>query len=294
MPSYQHPEAIVETDWLETHLDDPTLRLFDCTVHLVYAEAPPGKPYKVKSGREDFDNGHIPGADFLDLQGELSNQDSPYSFTLPDAAAFAAAMARHGVGHGTRVVLYSTTHPQWATRVWWMLRAFGFDDAAVLNGGFQKWKAEGRRVSTAAPVPAAAATFSPAPRPSLFTDKHEVLDAIGAATVCTINALPPDLHAGENDRYGRPGRIPGSTNVPALSLLNPKDNTFRAADEVAALFDAGGARRTTDRVIVYCGGGIAATLDAFLLHQLGYENVAVYDDSMSQWAKDDALPIEVG
>ncbi len=294
MPTYRHPEAIVETDWLEAHLDDPALRIFDCTVHLLYAEAPPGKPYKVKSGREDYDNGHIPGAGFLDLQGELSSNDSPYSFTLPDATAFAAAMARHGVGDGTRVVLYSTTHPQWATRVWWMLRAFGFDDAAVLNGGFQKWKGEGRPVTTAAPAPAAATTFTVAPRHGLFTGRQEVRDAIGSATVCTINALPPDLHKGENDRYGRRGRVPGSVNVPALALLNPQDNTFRAADEAAALFEAGGATSRTGRVIVYCGGGIAATLDAFLLHQLGYENIAVYDDSMSEWAKDEALPIEVG
>ena len=294
MPSYRHPEAIVETDWLETHLDDPELRVFDCTVHLLFDDPPPGKPYRIRSGREDYDNGHIPGADFLDLQGELSDNASPLNFTLPSASDFAAAMARHGVGDGTRVVLYSTTHPQWATRVWWMLRAFGFDNAAVLNGGFQKWKAEGRTVSTAAPEAAPAVHFTPKPRPSLFTGKDEVRNAIGAPSVCTINALAPELHRGENSRYGRPGRIPGSTNIPALALLDPANNTFRTADEAAALFEASGAASKTDRVIVYCGGGIAATVDAFLLHQLGYDNVAVYDDSMSQWAKDESLPIEVG
>ena len=99
MTTYLHPEAIVETDWLEAHLDDPALRVFDCTVHLLYDEAPPGKPYKIKSGREDYDRGHIPGADFLDLQGELSDNDSPLSFTLPSAEHFAAAMARHGATH---------------------------------------------------------------------------------------------------------------------------------------------------------------------------------------------------
>ena len=117
--------------------------------------------------------------------------------------------------------------------------------------------------------------------------------AIGSATACTINALAPDLHRGENARYGRPGRIPGSVNIPAASLLNPGDNTFRPADEVAAHFASVGAD-PENRMIVYCGGGIAATLDAFLLHQLGYEDITVYDDSMSQWASDESLPIEVG
>ncbi len=294
MTQYRNPEAIAETDWLETHLEDPSLRLFDCTVHLLYDEAPPGQPYKVKSGREDYDRAHIPGADFLDLQGELSDNNSPLNFTLPSTAHFAAAMERHGVGEGTRVVLYSSSSPQWATRIWWMLRAFGFDNAALLNGGFQKWKAEGRAVSAGPAATRPPGKFTPAPRAGLFTDKEEVLAAIGSPKACTLNALPPELHRGENGRYGRPGRIPGSVNVPAARLLDPEKNTFRPADEAAEVFKANGIQDKTGRVIVYCGGGIAATLDAFLLHQLGYENITVYDASMSQWAKDASLPIETG
>ncbi len=109
--------------------------------------------------------------------------------------------------------------------------------------------------------------------------------------MCTINALAPDLHRGANPRYGRPGRIPGSVNVPALSLLDQSTLAIRAPEKVAATFAGVGADRSK-RIVVYCGGGIAATLDAFLLHQLGYEDLAVYDNSMSEWAKDDTLPIE--
>lgn len=293
MTDYRYPDAIVETDWLAANLDNPALRIFDCTTHLRYDEAPPGKPYRVESGRADYERGHIPGAGFLDLQGELSKTDSPYSFTLPTEAQFAAAMAKHGVGNDTRVILYSTANAQWASRIWWMLRAFGFDNAALLNGGWQKWTAEGRPVSTGPAATPAPGNFTARPRPGLFTGKEEVKAAIGSATACTINALAPDLHRGENARYGRPGRIPGSVNIPAASLLNPGDNTFRPADEVAAHFASVGAD-PENRMIVYCGGGIAATLDAFLLHQLGYEDITVYDDSMSQWASDESLPIEVG
>ena len=173
-----------------------------------------------------------------------------------------------------------------------MLRAIGFDNAAILDGGFDKWAAEGR------PTEAGEARYAPArlearPRPALFVGKAEVQAAIGDAATCTINALAPDLHSGENPRYGRPGRIPGSVNVPVAALVDPAAMTFRAPGDVAARFAEVGADRSK-RIILYCGGGIAATLDAFLLHQLGYGNLAVYDASMNEWAKDTTLPIEVG
>lgn len=292
MPAYRHPENIVETDWLQEHLDDASLRILDCTVHLLYDNVPPGVPYRVKSGREDFDRGHIPGADFVDLQGELSMHDSPFSFTLPSAEQFAAAMERHGVGDDTHVVLYSTTHPMWGTRVWWMLRAFGFDRGAVLNGGFVKWQAEHRAVSTAAPKTRANARFTPRPRPALFADKDEVLNSIGAPAVCTMNALSSESYRGENARYGRPGRIPGSVSLPAGSLLEPASGTFRSAEELDGIFSSTSPHAKSERVIIHCGGGIAATLNAFLMYQLGYENLTVYDNSMSEWAIDPSLPME--
>jgi thiosulfate/3-mercaptopyruvate sulfurtransferase len=291
-PFYRYPDAIVETDWLAANLDDPTLRIFDCTTHLRYDEAKPNEPYRVESGRADNDRGHIPGAGFIDLQGELSVADSPFRFTVPSAEHFAAALSAYGVGTGTRVVLYSTANAQWATRIWWMLRAFGFDNAAVLNGGWQKWQAEDHAVSTA-PARYLPAEFNARPRRELFVGSDAVAAAMGHATICTINALAPDLHSGENGRYGRPGRIPGSSNIPALSLLDPADNTFVAPEIAAAKFDGVGAK-PNEAVITYCGGGIAASLDAFLLHQLGYERIAIYDNSMSEWAKDESLPMETG
>jgi len=289
---YRYPEAIVETGWLAANLDNPNLRIFDCTTHLLYSGPDSDVPYTVKSGREDYEAGHIPGADFLDLQGELSVTDSPYRFTVPSAAQFAAALSRHGVGDGVRVILYSTANAQWATRIWWMLRAFGFDNAAVLNGGWQKWQTESRPVSTS-PAAYPEANFTARPRSELFIGKDGVLSAIGDSGICTINALGADLHKGTDPRYGRPGRVPGSVNIPAASLLDPETNTLLDAETVAERFEGVGANKE-QRIITYCGGGIAATLDAFLLHQLGYENITVYDDSMSQWAKDESLPIETG
>ena len=142
---FAHPEFLVETEWLAAHLRDTELRVLDCTVHLI---PNPDIGYTVKPGREDFEKGHIPGAQFIDLQADLSAPHPKLRFMLPSAETFAAAMGRFGVGEHSRVILYSTTTPQWASRIWWMLRNYGFDNAAVLDGGFQKWSREGRPVET--------------------------------------------------------------------------------------------------------------------------------------------------
>ncbi len=288
---YAYPEAIVSTQWLAGHLHDPAVHIFDCTTHLIY-ETGTGRPYSIESGRADYQRAHVPGAAFLDLQGELSDRSSRFNFTMPAAEDLAARLSALGIGRPHRIVLYSRKTMQWSTRIWWMLRAIGFDDASVLDGGFDKWLAEAR------PTEAGTNSYPPAalvaqPRAGLFVDRRHVQDAIGDAGACTINALAPELHRGENPRYGRPGRIPGSVNVPVASVVDPATLAFRPPDEVARIFAAVGADRDK-RILLYCGGGIAATLDAFLLHQLGYGDLAVYDASLSEWAKDDSLPIERG
>ena len=289
---YRFPEAIASTEWLAAHLHDSGLRVFECTTYLNYLPAGQGAPYEVESGRQDYDAGHIAGAGFLDIQGELSDAGSPrhLRFTMLPPRQLAGALGRRGIGDESCIVLYCRGVAKWATRVWWMLRAIGFDGAAVLDGGWEKWHREGRPISTESPE-FAPTTLTPRPRPECFVAKGTVRDAIDDPGTCIINALDPDLHRGENPRYGRRGRIPGSRNVPSASLIDPDTNTFLLANAAAKRFhDVGGdpSRRT----IVYCGGGIAATLDAFLLRQLGYENISVYDASMSEWARDESLPME--
>jgi thiosulfate/3-mercaptopyruvate sulfurtransferase len=288
--TYRDPQALVQTDWLAAHLSDPELRIFDCTTHLLPADATTDAPYRIVPGRAEYDAGHIPGAGFLDIQGELSDNTTKLRFMLPPAEQFAAVMSRYGVGDGTRVILYSAG-TMWATRVWWMLRAFGFDNAAVLDGGWDKWKAEGRPISTA-PCAYPPARFVPRPRPGLFVGKQQVLAAVGASNTVTVNALPPDLHQGRNpSRYGRPGRVPGSVNVSAGTLLDQNTKAFVSLEDAQAKFSKAGVDKSKN-VICYCGGGISATVDLFLLHQLGYNNLTLYDGSMGEWAKDESLPIE--
>jgi len=154
------PGFLVETQWLAAHLSDPDLVVLDCPAHLI---PDPKTAYTVKSGRQDFENGHVPGAQFVDLQADMSDNSGRYGnlrFMLPSAVDFAAAMGRFGVSEGDRVVLYSTTMPQWAARAWWLLRNYGFDNAAVLNGGFKKWTHERRPVETGPAPPRPVAKFA--------------------------------------------------------------------------------------------------------------------------------------
>jgi thiosulfate/3-mercaptopyruvate sulfurtransferase len=287
---FVHPEFLIETDALERRLGDRALLIFDCTTNLI---PDPKTTYQVVPARTEFERGHIPGAQFIDLQADLSDNQHRFRFMLPSAEAFAATMGRFGVGEGTRVVLYSTANPWWATRVWWLLRVFGFDDAAVLDGGWQKWSREGRPIETGPAKQRPPAHFTLREQRPLMVGKEEVLQAVGDGAVCTVNALLSEQHTGSGgNSYGRPGRIKGSVNLPAAHLLDPATNEFLPAAELRRRFEAVGAFGR--QAITYCGGGIAASADAFALVMLGHPDVKLYDASLSEWAIDPSLPMETG
>jgi len=213
---------------------------------------------------------------------------------MPPEAVLEAAFGRHGMGRDVRVVFYSIASMMWATRFWWMLRSLGFEGAAVLDGGFDKWQAEGLPVERGPARGYPPARFTATQQPGRFTDKRAVLAATADPGTVIVNALGPQFHQGvAPSRYGRPGRIPGSVNVPAATLVDPQSKALVPLAEAAAKFAAASIVREK-RVIAYCGGGISATIDLFLLHQLGFDELTLYDGSMGEWAKDTTLPIERG
>ena len=280
---------LVTTDWLAGRLDAPDLRVFDTTIHLTPTET----GYSIESGTADYERSHVPGAGFLDVTRELCERSSPLEFTMPSPEQMGAELGKAGVGPDSTVVVYSTSSQMWATRVWWMLRASGLDRVAVLDGGFEKWAAEGR------PVSDGACSYPPAQlsctrTDAMWADREEVLVSIGQGSVCTLNALPAPVHTGEAEfSYGRKGHIAGSRNVPYSHLFEAGTQVFRSEDELRAALDEVGAVQR-ERVICYCGGGISATIDAFALTLLGHPNVAVYDGSLREWAADESLPMESG
>ncbi|HVY16695.1 MAG TPA: sulfurtransferase [Rhodopila sp.] len=288
MSGFVHPEFLVETGWLADHLADTVV--LDCTVHLI---PDPQKTYIIKPARDDFERGHIPGAQFCDVQKDVSDTRAKFNFMRQAPEDFAAAMRRFGISNDTKIVTYSTANVWWATRVWWLLREFGHDNAAVLNGGWQKWQAENRPVETGPDKRRSAGSFMSGTPRGLFVGKQEVAAAVGDPGVCTLNALTAAQHAGSGgNSYGRPGHIAGSLNVPAASLVDPATNVFLPPDELRARLGAADALNRS--VIAYCGGGIAASADAMILTMLGHADVRVYDASLSEWAKDESLPMEVG
>lgn len=285
------PDVLVEPDWLSGRLGDPDLRVLDCTVDL----RPGGDGGMLAvSGRDKWHEGCIPGSGFADLIDDLSDPGSPYRFTMPSPARFAAAMGDLGVGDDSAVVLYDRRFNMWATRVWWMLRAFGFDRAAVLDGGWRAWQAGGHPVAAGRDHPAPSqAGFTPRPRPELIASTDDVLAATRTPT-CILNALSPEQHRGDDLTYGRAGHIPGALNVYAVDLVDPDTHRYLPVDDLRSHFDAAGIPSDPDEpVITYCGGGIAATSDAFALLRLGHRNLAVYDGSLNEWTADPERPMVV-
>ena len=256
-------------------------RVFDATVAL---DRPvPGGPYVPRPRREDYLAGHVPGAAFVDHL-EFSDPGSPFPFTLPSAERFAAVAGAHGIGPGVSVVVYSQASVMWATRLWWLLRYFGFDDVAVLDGGLTAWKTAGLPVA-AGEASYSAASFEARPRPELLATRADVEAIVGGEPACLVNTLDPRVFRGEGPTsYSRPGRIPGSVNVPTSGLVDAE--TQRLAG-LPSSFPPG-------PLVFYCGGGISATVGVFAAALTGREDARLYDGSLTEWTADPSLPVEVG
>jgi len=283
-------DPLVSGEWLEKELGASDLRVIDC---MVVMEVDGEGRRNYRPAAELWEQGHIPGSAPVDLVEELSDPASPFPFMLPPADQFSAVMGELGVGDGIRVVLYDAAINAWASRMWWMLRAFGFDDAAVLDGGWRAWTGDGRPVS-ADPAPQfAPTTFVARPRPGLFVGRDDVLLAIDRPDACIVDALPPAMYRGEQQDYARPGHIPGAVNVPFGALVDPDTHRYLPEDRLRGTFSKVLAA-DPKRVITYCGGAIAASSDAFVLHLLGVDDVVIYDGSLSEWTADPALPLESG
>lgn len=288
----------VTTEWLAKRLDDPNLRLLDATTFL---KQPKGDGYyDVWSGKEAYEKGHIPGAVYADLYDELSDPDAEFSFTHPPREQFVEKISELGVGEGTYVVVYDqgavVNAPEviasdWASRLAWQLKYEGFDNVAILDGGFPKWKEEGRPVTTE-PGSYPKGNFTGKRRPELFVDKEEVLKAIDDDNTVIIDSLSEANYSGKVNTYGRPGHIPGSVNVFFGSLSDPKTKELYDDQTLREKFEKVGALDPNKKVITYCGSAIAATWISSVLNKLGQENVAVYDGSLTEWAKDPNLPLE--
>jgi thiosulfate/3-mercaptopyruvate sulfurtransferase len=277
-------DTLVSAAWLKQHINDPDLVILDCTV-VTMPDANDPRGISNVSGRPDYELGHIPNAGFADLKGELCHSNGPIEFDLLSPEEFCAAMGKLGVNDGSRVVLYDASYTGWAARVWWMLRWVGFDKAAILDGGLAAWTSSGNALSLE-PVNRPAGTLTPRPRPELIAHHEEVLASIDNDDVILVDTLPEPFYRGEMSIYPRPGHIPHAVNINGLGLLD-KTGHLLAQDTLDSMhpFDHNA------RIITYCGGGIVASTEAFVLTRLGFKNVAVYMASLEEWTADPGNPM---
>ncbi|HWA20495.1 MAG TPA: 3-mercaptopyruvate sulfurtransferase [Devosia sp.] len=275
--------SLVSTDWLADNLGDPKLVVLDIRFNL------PGSP---TTGAEDYAAGHIAGAHFFDVD-TIADTSIDLPHMLPVPAQFAAQVGALGVGDNSVVVVYDGPGLMSSARAWWMFRVFGFERVAILEGGFRKWIAEGRPVSTDSP-PQKTAHFVARFHPELVRSKADVFANLETHREQVVDARSAGRFAGTapEPRPGlRGGHIPGSTNLPFGELSDPATGRVRSDDEIRTLFSSLGVDLTRP-VVATCGSGVTSCALAFALHLTGKTDVAIYDGSWSEWAMSGDTPVE--
>jgi thiosulfate/3-mercaptopyruvate sulfurtransferase len=274
-------DSLVSTDWLAGHLGEPDLVVVDSSWHM---------PSTGRSGRDEYLKAHVPGARFLDID-EVADKSNPAPHMLPSAEGFRRAMENIGIGSDDRIVVYDNSTTRNAARGWFMLRHFGARQVAILDGGLQKWLAEGRPVESGEQDPREA-HFDAQERRDEVVAKQDILaglqepilDARGKARFEGTEADPRSGVAS--------GHIPGARNIPFATLYN-EDGTFKSLDELRRLFAEAGADPAKP-FVASCGSGVTANSVIFAAHLLGNDATKLYDGSWSEWGADPATPKALG
>lgn len=281
-------DLLVQPSWLGAHLEDPAVRILDCTT---YMTPQPVGASKIDSGLSDYQRAHIPGAQHVDLVTQMSDPTGAFPYTLPRPDQLDSLLSGLGIDSEHRVVLYGRSSPATITRVWYVLRAYGHQQVAILEGGLPRWESEGLPLTSEIPT-YPSTSYRSQLDPRRYANRDDVLAAIQSAGSLVINSLGREQFAGTGGaHYGRPGRISGSVNVPSSELVDSVTHEYRSTEDMRQQFDHTGLL-SSQRAITYCGGGIAASVDAFALEMIGHDDWALYDNSLLEWSTQDDLPME--
>jgi thiosulfate/3-mercaptopyruvate sulfurtransferase len=284
---------LVETSWLVDHLHDEEVRIVDMRGYVKTVMRDGVQDAQYVGAREDYEQGHIPGAVYIDWSSDIIDPDDAVEAQIAPPQRFKQAMERVSIGDQHLVVAYDA-HPasQFATRLWWALRYYGHEQVVVLNGGLPKWLRDGYPLDDEIPS-YPPATFTPVAQPTLRAMAQDVLASINQAHTLIVDARESGQYNGTLVRgHGRPGHIPGAINIPREELINSNDGTFRDSAALQQIFSAAGVT-PQEHVIAYCNGGVAATTILFTLAVLGYPQLTNYDGSWNEWGKRADLPTEV-
>jgi thiosulfate/3-mercaptopyruvate sulfurtransferase len=277
-------DALVSTQWLADHLDAPDVRVVDASWYM------PGTDI---DARAKYENAHIPGAVFFDIDDIAADDTAPLPHMMPDAIKFSAKVRKLGLGDGVKIVVYAQAGVAAAAcRVWWMFRHFGHQDVAVLDGGLPKWIAEDRPVTDTPSLPRER-HFTARANSFLLREYDQILSNIESKREQVVDARSNGRFAGtDKEPWGDAGHIPGSFNVPFDALLN-KDGTFKPADEIRQNFKAAGINLDKP-MVASCGSGVTACVLALGAYIAGKKQVAVYDGSWAEWASTPTSPRATG
>ena len=279
---------LITTETLEHRLTEKSVVLFDVTSGAVPIEG------REIAASEAHARQHIPGAVWVDQAKTLSDATAAFGYMAPQPAQLAKAFAALGVTAESTVVLYSAGSYGWATRVWWLLRSIGFEQAYVLDGGLQKWLAEGREVEQGVSTPNASTSVLPVTAREVFVGRERVFAAVQTNNATIVDALSLAQFDGTAPgKHARRGHILHAVNLPASGFIDAATNTFKSPEYAADLIASTGI--AGDRpLIAYCGAGVAASIDAFAALRAGLDRVFIYDASLAEWANDASLPMEPG
>ena len=278
------PKTLVSTKWLAAHLSDPDLRVIDASWYL---------PDLKRDPRSEYEENHIPGARFFDID-DISDKSSDLPHMVPPVEKFISRMRAMGVGDGHQIVVYDGTGLFSAARVWWLFKLMGQNDVAVLDGGFPKWKAEGHPTEDMAPI-VRDRHMMVRRQNHMVKDVTQVSSASKLGDYEIIDARSSARFKGEatEPREGlRSGHIPGSKNVFFQSILN-KNGTMKDVTAIKTAFED--AKVNLDKpAITTCGSGVTAAVLNLGLSLIGKTDHALYDGSWTEWGQFPTLPIETG
>ncbi|GAB5352655.1 sulfurtransferase [Qipengyuania sp. 483] len=273
-------DKLVSTEWLAARMSSDDIVILDATQHL---------PDAGRDARAEFEDGHIPGARFLDL-ASFVDEESDVPKAVPSAEQFAERMGDLGIAPGSRIILYDDSAIRSSARAWFILDRYGEDNLAVLDGGLAKWRAEGRELSQRHVENAPRHRTEPEPTREIRT-KEEIRENLEDAQWQVVDARDTARFEGE-EGSGSEGHIPGARNVPFVRLLND-DGTYKDRNAIRTEFERAGVDLERP-VVTTCNSGMTAAVLLFGLELTGKEDVELYDGSWMEWGSDPELPKESG
>jgi thiosulfate/3-mercaptopyruvate sulfurtransferase len=278
-------DPLVSTEWLAAHLGDPKVKLLDASFKL---------PGVLPLPRDDYRGAHIPGAAFFDVD-VISDHSIALPHMFPSEGSFADRVGALGVSNADTVVIYDAGGWVAGPRAWWMFLAFGHRDVRVLNGGLQKWRAEGRPVESGA-TESKPATYAATFDPSFVRSRQQLVRNLDSRAEQVIDARPQARFEGSvpEPRPGlRGGHIPGSRSVPYADLFDPKTGAMKPLDELRRIFTGAGVD-LAQPIVTSCGSGVSALVLTLALYRLGVRGSALYDGSWAEWGQSDGPPVATG